>query len=257
MKLICKLAGTLLLTSSLVLAAFTGAQAATSDSPVFPVKTPDAPVPKIRYLQFSILDQGINDISRSLMLRIAYRHLLAAELNSQQGYVLDAHFHHFFNTSPAALERFLSTTQVSSYPNFNELGLGVGYRFAWENFALIPQAHFRDMFALAPNVHQHLIGFEPGLRLEYWLYPEVARISVDYGFNVPVLHLANQYSNISPFTLTLHRISTEMTYRFLPNLEALAGFYWWQAPSQLGSGSITNPALSNIFGFQIGAGLAL
>lgn len=256
MKRIYQLTGMLLLATSLTLVHPQGVKAAAATDPVFAVKTPNAPEPKLHTLQFSILDQGVNDISRSLMMRIAYRHFLAAP-GSQQGYIIDAHFHHLFNTNPAALARFLSATQVSGYPNFNELGLGVGYRLGWENFALIPQAHFRDMFALAPNVHQHLIGFEPGLRLEYWLYPEVARISVDYGFNVPVLHLANQYSNVSPFTLTLHRVSVEMTYRLLPFLETLAGFYWWQTPSQLGSGSITDSTLSHIFGFQIGAGFNL
>jgi hypothetical protein len=255
MNTIGKLAGILLLGSSWLPNA--AAQAADVAAETFPIKTPDAPQPKNLSFQFSLLDQGINDISRSTLLRLSYRQLLSAPDNLNQGYVLDAHFHHFFNTSPAVLERFLSASQVAGYPNFNEIGAGVGYRFAWENFALIPQAHFRDMFAFAPNVHQHLIGFEPGLRLEYWIYPESLRLSLDYGFNVPVLHLANQISNISPFTLSLHRVYTEMTYRFLPNLDLLAGFYWWQAPSQLGSGSITDRTLSNIFGFQVGAGLAL
>ncbi|PIQ24771.1 hypothetical protein COW36_23660 [bacterium (Candidatus Blackallbacteria) CG17_big_fil_post_rev_8_21_14_2_50_48_46] len=257
MKLTSKFVAIAVLASSLCLALSTGVRAQEDDSPVFPVKTPGAPTPKTTEFQFSLLDQGINDISRSMMLRLAYRQLLASETDRQQGYVLDAHFHHFFNTSPATLERFLSASQVAGYPNYNEISAGVGYRFAWENFALIPQAHFRDMFAMAPNVQQHLIGFEPGVRLEYWLYPEVARISVDYGFNVPVLHLANQVSNVSPFTLTLHRIYTEMNYRLLPNLDLLAGFYWWQAPAQLGSGSITDRTLSNIFGFQVGAGFVL
>jgi hypothetical protein len=255
MNTIGKLAGIFLLASSWL--PLNAAQAEEAPDLTFPVKTPAAPQPKTLNFQFSLLDQGISDISRSTMLRLAYRQLLASPDNLQQGYVLDAHFHHMFNSSPATLERFLSASQIAGYPNFNEIGAGVGYRFAWENFALIPQAHFRDMFAMAPNVHQHLIGFEPGLRLEYWIYPESLRLSVDYGFNVPVLHLANQVSNISPFTLTLHRINTEMTYRLLPSVDLLAGFYWWQAPSQLGSGSITDRTLSNIFGFQVGAGIAL
>ena len=252
MKRITFLAG-LCFVSSLTLTL--SAVAAPSD--VFPVKTPSAPPPKTQTLHISLLDQGINDISRALMLRLGWRQLLSSSENPQQGYVLDAHFHHLFNSSPAAFERFLSASQTNGYPNFNELGAGAGYRFSWENFALIPQAHFRDMFALAPNVNQHLIGFEPGIRLEYWLYPEVTRLSLDYGFNVPVLHLANQISNISPFTLSLHRLSTEMTWRALPNIEIEAGFYWWQVPAQLGSGSITSPTLSSIFGFQTGLGLIL
>jgi hypothetical protein len=222
----------------------------------FAVETPDAPAPKAQTLRVSLLDQGISDISRSLMLNVAYRQLFATDESQQQGYVFSAHFHHLMNTHPALLNRFLQAEEAGFYPSFSEIGLGVGHRFSYENFALIPQAHFRNLFALGQNVSQHLIGFEPGVRLEYWIYPEVTKLSVDYGFNVPFLHLANQESNISPFTLSLHRIYTELSYRLFENVELVSGFYWWQVPSQLGSGSITNTTLSNVTGFQIGAGLA-
>jgi len=221
----------------------------------FPIEIPDPPKPKTQTFRVSILDQGIQDISRSLMLNLAYRQLFATDESGQQGYVFSAHFHHLFGTHPALLERFVRAENAGLYPNFNEIGVGVGYRLAYENFALIPQVHFRDMFAMGNNVSQHLIGFEPGLRLEYWIYPEVTRLSVDYGFNVPFLHLANQESNISPFTLSLNRIYTELSYRLFEPVDLVAGFYWWQVPKQLGSGGITETTLSNITGFQVGAGI--
>lgn len=218
--------------------------------------TPAPPLPKPRTLQVSILDQGISDISRSLMLRLAYRQLFATSEDGKNGYVLSGNFNHLFGTHPALLNRFVQAADAGIYPNYNELGLGFGYRFAFENFALIPQAHVRDMFAFGTNVNHHLVGFEPGLRLEYWIYPEVLRLSVDYGFNVPVLHLANQESNISPFTLSLHRVNTELNYRLLENFDLTAGFYFWQVPAQLGSGSITDTTLSGVAGFQVGGSLA-
>ena len=230
----------------------------------FTVKTPDPPRAKTQTVTLSILDQGVSDISRSLMLRLAYRQLFATDAAQLQGPIFSAHFHHLFGTNPAMLNRFVQAADAGIYPNFNELGIGAGYRWAYENFAIIPQAHFRDMMAFGKNrvnggtpfdVNQHLIGFEPGLRLEYWLYPEVARLSVDYGFNVPFVHLANQSSNISPFSLSLHRVYTELSYRLLGNIDLNAGFYWWQVPSQMGTGSITDTTVSNITGFQIGGGL--
>ncbi|PKL74362.1 MAG: hypothetical protein CVV27_20885 [Candidatus Melainabacteria bacterium HGW-Melainabacteria-1] len=221
----------------------------------FEVLTPDPPKPKTQTFSLSILDQGISDISRSIMMRLAYRQLFPTDASHQQGYVLSAHFHHLFATHPALLNRFVQASNAGIYPNYNEIGVGIGYRWAYENFALIPQAHFRDMLALGANVNQHLIGFEPGLRLEYWIYPEVARLSVDYGFNVPFAHLANQTSNVSPFNLSLHRIYTELSYRFLEHLDLTAGFYWWQVPAQLGSGSIVDTTLTNVTGFQVGASL--
>lgn len=245
------------LLSLLLLAIAWPAAAETAPGKSFPVQTPNPPRPKTRSFHFSLLDQGISDISRSLMFRADYRELFATDAEKQQGYVISAHLHHLFNTHPALLNRFVQAEDAGLYPSLSELGVGLGYRFAYENFALIPQAKFRDTFALGANVNQHLIGFEPGLRLEYWIYPEVARLSVDYGFNVPVLHLANQTSNISPFTLSNHRIYTELSYRLLENLDVFSGFYWWQVPSQLGSGSITDTTQSNITGFQVGFGLAL
>lgn len=223
----------------------------------FPVITPAPPLPKTQSFQFSLLDQGINDLSRPLMLRLAYRQLFPTDDSNRNGYLFSAHLNHLFGTNPALLNRFVQAENAGVYPNFNDLGVGFGYRFAYENFALIPQVHVRDMFAFGgQNVNHHLIGFEPGVRLEYWIYPEVARLSVDYGFNVPVLHLANSQSNVSPFTLSLNRINTELMYRFLDNFELVSGFYWWQVPAQLGSGSITSTTLSNVTGFQIGAGFA-
>lgn len=225
----------------------------------FEVQTPDPPRPKTQTFSFSLLDQGVSDISRSIMLRLGYRQLFPTDESNSQGWVLSAHFHHLFGTHPALLNRFVQASATGPYPNYNELGVGAGYRWAYQNFAIIPQAYFRDMLALGQNgtqgVNQHLIGFEPGLRLEYWIYPEVARLSVDYGFNVPFLHLANQQSNISPFTLSLHRVYTELSYRLFENLELHSGFYWWQVPSQLGTGSIVDTTISNMTGFQIGAGL--
>lgn len=250
-----KSACTLLLLSTL---AFGFTQPAQSQALLEPqryeIETPDPPAPKSQTLRLGFLDQGISDISRSLMLNVAYRQLFATD-SPQQGYVFSAHFHHLFNTHPALLNRFVQAEDAGFYPNFNELGVGVGYRFAYENFALIPQAHFRNLFASGQQVSQHLMGFEPGLRLEYWIYPEVTKLSVDYGFNVPFLHLANQQSNISPFTLSLHRIYTELSYRLFENFELVSGFYWWQVPAQLGSGRITNTTLSNVTGFQVGGGL--
>lgn len=244
----------ILLTAALLTALQTVAQAEPDAG--FAVKTPPAPKPKTQTMHVSILDQGISDISRSLMLRADFRHLYPTDSSNQNGVVFSGHFHHLFGTHPALLNRFVSAAGAGLYPNYNELGLGAGYRWAYENFALIPQAHFRNQFAFGQNVNQHLIGFEPGLRLEYWLYPEVARFSVDYGFNVPFLHLANQSSSISPFQLSLHRVSTELTYRLFENVDVVAGFYWWQVPSQLGSGAITETTMSNMTGFQIGGGFA-
>ena len=232
------------------------ASPALAQSPTFDVETPDPPQPKSSHFHFSILDQGISDISRSLMFRADFRQLFATDESNLNGYVLSTHFQHLSNTHPALLNRFVQQSDAGVYPNYNEIGLGLGYRFAFENFALIPQAHMRDMFALGSNVSQHLIGFEPGLRLEYWLYPEVARLSIDYGLTVPVLHLANQTGNISPFSLSLNRIYTEFSYRLFENLDIVTGFYWWQVPSQLGTGGITDTTLSNVTGFQVGAGLA-
>lgn len=228
---------------------------AQSSSEVFEIETPDPPRPKTQTLRLSILDQGISDISRSLMLRLSYRKLFATDESHQNGYVFSGHFNHLANTHPALLNRFVQAEDAGFYPNFNELGVGLGYRFAFENFAIIPQAYARDMIALGNNVSQHLIGFEPGLRLEYWIYPEVARLSVDYGLNVPVLHLANTTGNISPFGLSLNRVYTELSYRVLENLDLVTGFYWWQVPAQLGTGGITDTTLSNMTGFQIGGGL--
>lgn len=221
----------------------------------FDVKTPAPPLPKVQSFSFSILDQGISDISRSLMLRLAYRQLFPTDAARTQGYVFSADFEHLFGTHPALLNRFVQASDTGIYPNFNELGAGFGYRFAYQNFALIPQVHVRDMMAFGQNVNQHLVGFEPGLRLEYWIYPEVARLSIDYGFNVPFMHLANQTSDVSPFTLSLHRINTELSYRVIENLDVVAGFYWWQVPAQLGSGGITSTTLSNVTGFQVGGAL--
>lgn len=227
---------------------------ADSSANTFPVQTPDPPTPKTRAIHFSILDQGISDISRSLMLRMDYRELFATDAEKTQGIVFSAHLDHLMNTHAALLNRHVQADAAGIYPSQSEVGVGFGYRFAYENFALIPQASFRNQFAIASNVNQHLIGFEPGLRLEYWLYPEVARLSIDYGFNVPVLHLANQNSDISPFTLSNHRIYTELSYRLYEHVELVAGFHLWQAPAQLGSGSITNSVLTTLSGFQIGAG---
>lgn len=237
------------------LAAASGAFSETLSEHVYKIKTPEPPKPKVQSFGFSILDQGISDISRSLMLRLAYRQLFATDDSNLQGYVLSADFEHLFGTHPALLNRFVQAADTGIYPNFNELGVGFGYRWSYQNFAIIPQVHVRDMMAFGQNVNQHLVGFEPGLRLEYWIYPEVARLSVDYGFNVPFMHLANQTSDISPFTLSLHRINTELSYRLIENLDLVAGFYWWQVPSQLGSGGITSTTLSNVTGFQIGGAL--
>jgi len=222
----------------------------------FPVQTPDPPAPKTRTIHFSLLDQGISEISRSLMLRMSYRELFAIDAAKQQGIVFSAHVDHLMNTHAALLNRHVQAEDAGFYPNQSELGVGVGYRFAYENFALIPQAGLRDQFAIGNNVNQHLIGFEPGVRMEYWLYPEVARLSVDYGFNVPILHLANQSSDISPFTLSNHRVYTELSYRLFENFDVLAGFHLWQVPSQLGSGGITDTTQTILSGFQVGAGFA-
>ncbi len=220
----------------------------------FPILTPDPPKPKTQSFSISFMDQGISSISRSIMMRLNYRQLFATNESRSDGYVLSAHFHHLFGTHPYLMSSGITNT-AGIYPNYNELGVGFGYRWAFENFAVIPQAHFRDQFAFGTNANHHLIGFEPGVRLEYWIYPEVARLSVDYGFNVPFVHLANTQSNISPFTLSLHRVYTELSYRLVENFDILAGFYWWQVPSQLGSGGITDATISNVTGFQIGAGL--
>lgn len=252
-----KAAPYLLLMAALIALAPSAAQAQDTVPPQqsFPVLTPDPPKPKTQSFTLSFLDQGISDISRSIMMRLNYRQLFATNESGSDGYVLSAHFHHLFGTNPALLNRFVSAANAGIYPNYNELGVGLGYRWAFENFAVIPQAHFRDQFAFGNNVNHHLIGFEPGVRLEYWIYPEVARLSVDYGFNVPFVHLANQQSNISPFTLSLHRVYTELSYRLVENVDVMAGFYWWQVPAQLGSGGITETTISNVTGFQIGAGL--
>lgn len=251
-----------ILLSALLLAALTPAwaQAQTDESQkYFEIQTPDPPKPKTQSVGISFLDQGSSDISRSIMMRLAYRQLFATDDSNKQGYVVSAHFHHLFGTHPFYLKE--GRLNSGFYPNYNELGVGFGYRWAYENFALIPQAYFRDQFAFgqtssAQPVNQHLIGFEPGLRLEYWIYPEVLRLSVDYGFNVPFVHLTNQLgNNVAPFTLNLHRVYTELTYRLAPNFDLTSGFYWWQVPSQLGSGGITDVTLSNITGFQVGGGL--
>lgn len=234
-------------------------QAQTLPPQRFDVQTPPPPLPKTRTARVSILDQGISDITRALMLRLEYRQLFPTEPSQKQGYVFSAYFNHLFGSHPALMNRFVQAENAGLYPNYNDLGVGVGYRWAYENFALIPQAHFRDQFAFGQNgsqgVSQHLFGFEPGLRLEYWIYPEVARLSVDYGFNVPFLHLANQPSDISPFSLSLNRLYTELSYRLFDDVDVMAGFYWWQVPAQLGSGGITSTTLANVTGFQIGGGM--
>ncbi len=239
-----------------ILALGLGANAALAqdlpENQTFPIRTPEAPKAKTQHLRFSILEQGVaGNPTTNWMVRFDYRNLLAESCDPQRGWVLGRWFNHLFATTPAVMERF---TQPSGYPSTSEIALGVGYRFPFANFAVIPQAHFRDIFAIAPDVHQHLIGFEPGVRLEYWLYPEVTRLAVDYGFNVPFVHLANNPSNVSPFTLSLNRVNLEISYRLLPSLDVITGFQWWQVPSQLGTGGIDKTTTSGIFGFQVGLG---
>ncbi len=222
----------------------------------FELTLPERKLPDTESLRAALMDQGISDISRTTFLQLNYRKLLPTDETNLQGYVFDVNFQHAFGSHPALLNRFVSADAAGFYPNFTDLSAGLGYRFDFANFGVIPQARFRDMFAIGQDVNQHLIGFEPGLRLEYWIYPEVARLSVDYGFNVPVLHLANEESNISPFSLSTQRVYTELSYRLLENLDVFSGFYWWQVPSQLGSGRITTTTLSNMTGFVVGAGFS-
>lgn len=222
----------------------------------FRLTLPERKLPHTKTFRASLMDQGISDISRTTLLQLNYRELLPTDDTHTQGYVFQANLQHAFGSHPALLNRFVTEELAGWYPTFNDLSAGLGYRFAFANFALIPQANFRDVFALGNNVNQHLIGLEPGLRLEYWIYPEVARLSVDYGFNVPVLHLANQTSNISPFALSMQRVYTELSYRLFENIDVFSGFYWEQIPAQLGSGRITTTELSNLSGFVVGAGLS-
>lgn len=218
----------------------------------FPINTPASAAPKTSTLRVSLMDQGINNISRSLMLRGEYRQLLNTVDLPEQGFVLDLSGQHFFNTHPAVLNDLVA---AENYPNFTELNAGLGYRFQlFDKLGVIPQFHFRHMVAASPNVNQHLTSAEPGLRLEYWLYPEVTKISVDYGMSIPFLHLANRESNISPFTLSLNRINVEMSYRLLDFMDVTAGFFWWQVPTQFGTGALTSRDLSQVSGFSIGVG---
>lgn len=62
-------------------------QAQTSPPQRFDVQTPPPPLPKTRTARVSILDQGISDITRSLMLRLEYRQLFPTEPTQKQGYV--------------------------------------------------------------------------------------------------------------------------------------------------------------------------
>lgn len=222
----------------------------------FRLTLPERNLPHTRTLRASLLDQGVSDISRTTLLQLNYSELFPTDETHRQGYVFNANLQHAFGSHPALLNRFVTEEDAGWYPNYNDLSVGAGYRFSFANFALIPQASFRNVFALGNNVNQHVIGFEPGLRLEYWIYPEVARLSVDYGFNVPFLHLANQESNISPFSLSMQRIYTELSYRLFENIDVFSGFYWGQVPAQLGSGRITTTELSNLSGFVVGGGLS-
>ena len=220
----------------------------------FKLTLPERKLPHTETFRASLLDQGVSDISRMTLLQLNYTQLFPTDLSQTQGYVFDASLQHAFGSHPALLNRFITEDEAGFYPTYNDLSAGVGYRFA--NFGIIPQARFRDLFALGKDVNQHLIGIEPGLRLEYWIYPEVARLSVDYGFNVPVLHLANQQSDISPFSLSMQRVYTELSYRLFENIDVFSGFYWAQIPSQLGSGRITTTELSNLSGFVVGTGFS-
>lgn len=222
----------------------------------FKLTLPERKLPHTETLRASLMDQGVSDISRTTLLQLNYSQLFPTDANQTEGYVFEASLQHAFGSHPALLNRFITEEDAGFYPNYNDLSGGVGYRFAFANFGVIPQAKFRDVFALGKDVNQHLIGIEPGLRLEYWIYPEVARLSVDYGFNVPVLHLANQQSNISPFSLSMQRVYTELSYRLFENIDVFSGFYWAQIPSQLGSGRITSTELSNLSGFIVGAGIS-
>lgn len=232
------------------------AQAQNVPNKEFKLTLPERKLPHTETFRASLLDQGVSDISRMTLLQLNYSQLFPTDLTQTQGYVFDASLQHAFGSHPALLNRFVTEDEAGVYPNYNDLSAGVGYRFAFANFGIIPQAKFRDVFALGNDVNQHLIGIEPGLRLEYWIYPEVARLSVDYGFNVPVLHLANQPSDISPFSLSMQRVYTELSYRLFENIDVFSGFYWAQIPSQLGSGRITTTELSNLSGFVVGAGFS-
>lgn len=222
----------------------------------FKLTLPERKLPHTETLRAAVLDQGVSDISRTTLLQLNYSRLFPTDATQTQGYVFEASLQHAFGSHPALLNRFVTEDEAGLYPNYNDLSGGVGYRFSFANFGITPQAKFRDVFALGKDVNQHLIGIEPGLRLEYWIYPEVARLSVDYGFNVPVLHLANQQSNISPFSLSMQRVYTELSYRLFENIDVFSGFYWAQVPSQLGSGRITTTELSNLSGFMVGAGFS-
>lgn len=228
--------------------------AQTSDTQ-FPVQTPDPPLPKNSSIRLWLMDQSISKevdgTFQNWNLKLDFRKLFPIG-DPEGGLLLTGHLRHMFGTSPALMEKFIQDDGF--YTNYNEISFGSGVRIPFQNFALIPQVHFKDMFALATNVNQHLVGLEPGLRLEYWFYPQVLKLAVDYGFTVPFFHFANKASSQELFSLSLNRVDLEMSYRLLNNLDLLVGFQWWQVPSELGSGGINSRALSAVSGFNVGLG---
>lgn len=223
----------------------------------YPVKTPLPAPAKNQQLRFSVLEQGVDNNFRAWMLRLDYRHKFTHPDSPSQGFILDTYWQHMIGTNPALLRESplaLTQQQTGVYANFNELSIGTGYHFNLGGIGVIPQAHFRDLFAIGRDVHQHLIGLEPGVRLEYWLYPEVTRISVDYGLTVPFAHLANFASSSSPFSLSSHRLHLEMSYRLLNMADLVVGFQWWQAPAEMGTGAINTTVMANFTGFHVGVG---